>query len=70
MHFWPERDRPVYWIMLSSATLVHFLFLYIIRTIFPFRSVWTLAPIALIETTGILALMLKVLGGRSVERPE
>lgn len=67
MHFWSERNRPAFWVIMSSAMIVHGFFLYIIRTIFPFRSVWIVVPIALIEATGILAVMLKTLGDSCFE---
>ena len=67
MHFWSERDRPAFWIILSSAIIVHGLFLYFIRAIFPFRSVWIVVPIALIEATGILAVLDKMLGDSNVK---
>ncbi len=70
MHFWSERDRRAFWIILLSAIIVHSLFLYFVRTIFPFRSVWIVVPIALIEATGILAVMDKMLGNSNVEYPK
>lgn len=69
MHFWSERNRNAFWIIMTFAMIVHGVFLYIIRTTFPFRSVWIVVPIALIEATGIFVVMDKALGDRSTERP-
>lgn len=61
MHFWSERRRAAFWIVVMSATIAHGVFLYIIRTIFPFHSVWVIAPVALIEAMGLFVVMDKTL---------
>jgi hypothetical protein len=66
MHFWSERNRRAYWVILSSAMIAHALFLYVIRSVFPFRSVWLIVPIALIEAVGIFVVMDKTLSDDSV----
>lgn len=68
LHFWSERNRRVFWIVISSAMIVHGLFLYIIRSTFPFRSVLVVVPIALIEASVLFVAMDRILGDRAVER--
>ena len=70
LHFWSERNRRAFWVNMSWAMIVHCLFLYIIRSAFPFRSVLVVVPIALIEASVMFVAMDKILGTRTVERPE
>ncbi len=69
LHFWSERNRRAFWICISAALVVHGLFLYVIRSIFPFRSVLIVVPIALVEASVIFVAIDKILGDRSVGRP-
>ncbi|MGA2675126.1 MAG: hypothetical protein ABSE99_18065 [Terracidiphilus sp.] len=61
---WPERNRRVFWGSMSSAIIMHGLFLYMIRSTFPFRTILVVIPIVLIEASVIYVAMDKVLGDR------
>ncbi|HUX45576.1 MAG TPA: hypothetical protein VMV57_12570 [Terracidiphilus sp.] len=67
---WPARNRRIFWGMMSAAVVVHGLFLYMIRALFPFSTVLIVLPIALAEAAAIFVAMDKSLGDRSVEHPE
>lgn len=67
---WSERHRRIFWMCISLAVVVHGLLLYFIRSTFPFSTVLIVIPIALVEAVVIFAVMDKVLGDRSIERPK
>jgi hypothetical protein len=60
---WSERNRRTFWIGMSSAVVVHGLFLYAIRSTFPFSTVLVVIPVALVEAALIFVIIDKVPGG-------
>jgi cellulose synthase/poly-beta-1,6-N-acetylglucosamine synthase-like glycosyltransferase len=59
---WSSRRQRNFWIGASLLIAAHGLVLYIIRSIFPFRSVLVIIPIALIEACALYFIMLKMIG--------
>lgn len=67
---WAERNRHAFRVSMFSAIIVHGLFLYMIRSTFPFRTVLVIVPIALVEAAGKFAALDKILCNRSVVSPK
>lgn len=65
---WPGRHRDRFWPGIAAAVALHFVFLYSIRAMFPFSTILTMIPIALIEFTILVVLMLKLLGDSTESR--
>lgn len=61
---WAERHRLVFWIGILLTLALHGMLLYSIRSMFPFRTVLVVIPIALVESSVMFILMLKALGDR------
>jgi hypothetical protein len=59
---WSSRDRPRFWTGALLVCGVHGLVLYLIRSIFPFKSVLIIVPISLVEAAAMYMFMLKVIG--------
>jgi uncharacterized membrane protein SpoIIM required for sporulation len=60
--FWSDWSRKRFWICALLVPALHIGALFLIRPIFPFRSVLTIVPFALIESTMLAALVFKILG--------
>jgi hypothetical membrane protein len=65
---WSDRHCPRYPTAICIACLVHGMLLYIVRTVFPFKTVLIVVPIALLEAVILYAAMLKILGEEMTER--
>lgn len=59
---WSDRNRPRYLLGMCTALLFHGAFLYLARSIFPFKTVLMVVPVAIIEAAVLFAIMLKILG--------
>jgi threonine/homoserine efflux transporter RhtA len=59
---WSSRRQRNFWIGASLLIATHAVVLYIIRSIFPFRSVLIVIPIALVEACALYLIMLKMIG--------
>lgn len=59
--FWSDRRRPRFPIAVCSILAAHCGVLFAIRGIFPFRTVLTIVPLALIEGVLLASLLLKML---------
>jgi threonine/homoserine efflux transporter RhtA len=59
---WSSRRQRNFWIGASLLIAAHAVVLYIIRSIFPFRSVLIVIPIALVEACALYLIMLKMIG--------
>ena len=60
--FRSDRSRGRFFLSVLSILVLHCVALLLIRTVFPFRSILTIIPIALGECIVLAALMLKILG--------
>jgi len=61
---WADRHRRGYKLGGGLVLFSHACLLYGIRSVFPFKTVLTIIPIALIESVILAALMLKLLGDK------
>jgi hypothetical protein len=59
--FWSNRRRPRFAVAVCSVVGAHCLMLCLIREIFPFRTILTVYPLAIIEAAALAALLLKIL---------
>ena len=59
--FWSDRRRPRFPIAICSILVAHCVALFAIRGIFPFRTILTIVPLALIEGVLLAGLLLKIL---------
>lgn len=59
---WSDRHRRGFWTGASSVVLLHVLFLFFVRAYFPFGTIFSVVPIAIVEFIVLAILMLKVLG--------
>jgi hypothetical protein len=64
---WLERNRDRFWRAAMIAIILHGTVLYSIRNLFPFRSILTIVPIALLEASGLFMLMLWVVGKNNAQ---
>lgn len=60
--FWSDWSRNRFWICIFLAPALHVVALFLIRPVFPFRSVLVVVPIALAEATVLATVVVKVLG--------
>ena len=67
MGVWSDRRRPRYLTAICTAILIHTVILFLLRTVFPFKTVLTVVPIALLEAVILYAIMLKILGEEVAE---
>jgi hypothetical protein len=58
--FWSDRRRPRFTVAICSMLGAHCLVLYAIRGMFPFRTILTVCPLAIIEGIALAALLLKI----------
>jgi hypothetical protein len=58
---WSHRNQPGFWPGMSLVFLLHWIFLYLIRSIFPFKAMFTVAPLMLIEAIAGIILVLRIL---------
>jgi hypothetical protein len=65
---WPDRKRTNFWAGMVFMLSLHSVLLYAVRSIFPFRNVLTIIPIALVEACVMFLLMLKILGDPDTEQ--
>jgi len=68
--FWPDFSRGRFWICILLTPALHALVLFLVRPIFPVRTVLVLIPIALFEFVVLAALMLKVLGEGETDKAD
>ncbi len=61
---WSDRRRPNYWMGMLAAFLFHGAFLYVARSLFPFKTVLAIIPMAVIEVSLLFVIVLKVLGNQ------
>jgi predicted MFS family arabinose efflux permease len=59
--FWSDRQRSGFAIAICSMLAAHCAFLFAIRGLFPFRTILTIVPVALMEGAILAILMLKIL---------
>ena len=59
---WSDLGRPKYSVALGTVVAIHALFLFAIRSVFPFSTVLIVIPIALLEAVILYTIMLKILG--------
>lgn len=57
---WKHRHQPRFWSGILLLFASHALFLFLIRSICPFRSILTIIPLILMEATIAFILMLKM----------
>jgi len=60
--FWSDISRTRFLVCILLTAALHAAALFLIRPLFPFRTVLVLVPIALTEFVVLAAVMLKVLG--------
>jgi hypothetical protein len=65
---WPDRHRRLWGTAILFALALHGIVLYLIRSMFPFRSILIIIPIALAEAVAMFTLILKILGDRDAEQ--
>jgi len=58
---WSYWRRADYWIGILVATAAHAAFLYLARSLFPFKSVLAIIPMALLEVAVLFVIVLKTL---------
>ena len=59
---WSDRHRPRYWAAMLLVCLLHGVMLFFARPLFPFRTVLTVVPLALVEGVILFVLMMRLLG--------
>lgn len=62
MGLWSDRHRPRFWEGMFCVCLLHSVFIFLIRTYFPFKTILTVIPIAVVEDIFFAIFMVKVLG--------
>ena len=64
---WRDRNHPRFWKGILLIVVFHFIFLYLIRSMFPFRTVLAIVPVLIMEGIFGFTFMLLRLGyGRSL----
>ncbi len=58
---WSDRRRNGFWTGVLLLLVLHGFGLYFARTMFPFRTILAVIPMALVEATAMLILMLRYL---------
>ena len=61
---WTHRHQPRFWSGIALLLGAHALFLLLIRSIFPFRSIWAVVPLILLEAIGAFVFLLRWFGDR------
>jgi len=64
---WSDRNRPRYLLGMCAVLLLHGAFLYLARSIFPFKTVLVIVPLAIVEAAVMFAIILKILGENQSE---
>ena len=59
--FWSDRRRPRFPIAVCSILATHCVVLFALRGVFPFRTIFTIIPLILIECVLLASLLLKIL---------
>lgn len=59
---WEERQRPRFWMAMGAMLVLHLGTMFLIRGLFPFRTVFTIVPFLMVEMIAIYIAMLKILG--------
>jgi hypothetical protein len=63
---WRDRHHPRFWIGILLTVIFHFIFLFLIRSMFPFRTVLAIVPVLVMEGIFGFTFMHSQLGyGRS-----
>ena len=60
--FWSDRGRARFWRAIGLVLLLHFALLFSIRSLFPFRTILVIIPIAIVEAIFASTLFLKTVG--------
>ena len=58
---WSEKNQPNFVLWMGCLLLIHAGLVYLIRGAFPFRTFFTIIPVALIEIVVLAAVMFKLL---------
>jgi hypothetical protein len=56
-----HRNEPGFWSGMSLVVLLHCIFLYLIRPVFPFTSMYSVVPFMLVEAIGGFIVVLRCL---------
>jgi hypothetical protein len=60
--FWSDRGRPRVREAAAASLILHTIFLFAIRQVFPFKTILVLLPYAIIEGTALAIIFLKIVG--------
>ena len=67
---WSRRNLRRFWEGFALVLLLHCFLMYSIRSIFPFKSVFTVVPLMLLEGTAAVTLILKLVEPEDVSNRE